>query len=261
MDQSFLASPRKRIDFLVFVCLIVFSALIWWYSDLKALYGFLLFNLLPSVYLFLREKKNYLKIGLTVLVLGFFMGFIFDVIQVVNNAWVVDLVLPWKILGIEPWDNLIGYALMVLMIVVFYEHFLDSERKKKLSKKFLYFALGLSALLIVFLAILLNNPSWFKIPYSYTTLSLGAIVTPIVLAARRPSLIPKMLISAFVFFGIWFLNEITALKTGGWLFPGQYIGLVDVFGVSFPLEEIIFWMLWYAATMIAFYELFLDDCK
>lgn len=251
----------KRVDFYIFILLLGITAIIWYYFNLKALYGFLLYTIIPSGYLVLREKKNYFKLSLAVLIFGLLMGFIFDTIQTINNTWVVNLVLPWKILNIEPIDNLIGYALMTLLIVVFYEHFLDDEKDKRISKNFIYFFLFLSVLIIVFYTLLVNNPEFFKFQYSYATLGLLAIIVPILLAFYKPKLIPKILMMASVFYGIWLVNEIVALKTGGWIFPGEYIGLVTIFGVTFPFEEIFFWMMWYAATITAFYELFLDDLK
>jgi len=65
----------------------------------------------------------------------------------------------------------------------------------------------------------------------------------------------------FFFFFVWFLAEIVVLKTAGWTFPGQYIGMVTILGVTFPLEELFFWMLWYSVTIISYYEFFLDDQK
>jgi len=252
---------NKKLDFLVFVLLVVIMALAWWYFGLKPLYGFLLYTLIPSVYLSLRKKKNLLKISLAVFTLGTLFGFLFDTIQVINNAWVVDLVLPWKILGIAPVDNILGYTLMTLLIVVFYEHFLDDENNKRLSKRFARFFLILSIVMIIFYILLANSPDLFKISYSYVTLALIAIITPILLILRRPKFITKMLVMSAVFFGVWFLNVIVVLKTGGWAYFGEFVGWVTVFGVTFPFEELFFWMMWYAVTVVAFYELFIDDLR
>jgi hypothetical protein len=50
------------------------------------------------------------------------------------------------------------------------------------------------------------------------------------------------------------------VRLGYWAYPGtQYIGSVTLFGTTFPFEELFFWMLFYAPTLVAFYELFVSN--
>jgi hypothetical protein len=55
--------------------------------------------------------------------------------------------------------------------------------------------------------------------------------------------------------------ELAALETNLWSFPGHYIGTVSVFGLTFPFEELFFWVLSSSTAAAAYYEYFIDDGK
>lgn len=45
-----------------------------------------------------------------------------------------------------------------------------------------------------------------------------------------------------------------------WVYEGNnYIGWISLFNTSFPFEELFFWMMFYAASIVSYYELFIDD--
>jgi hypothetical protein len=48
---------------------------------------------------------------------------------------------------------------------------------------------------------------------------------------------------------------------GQWSFPGKFIGWIDLFGVRFPFEEFLIWIVLGAAGVLAWYELFDDRTK
>ena len=45
------------------------------------------------------------------------------------------------------------------------------------------------------------------------------------------------------------------------LILNRYMGMVTYFGRTFPIEEIIFWILLYPPTIVSYYEEFIDDKK
>ena len=55
--------------------------------------------------------------------------------------------------------------------------------------------------------------------------------------------------------------ELTALKLDQWRFPGENIGHVQLFGLLFPFEEFIFWIVFGTPIILSYYELFVDDDK
>jgi hypothetical protein len=253
---------NKKIDFLVVLLLLAVTASAWFFLDLKPMVGGIFFTFIPSFYLIIRKKKNFKKIFLAVLAFGILVGLAFDFLETISQAWVVPRIfLPWRLFGVWPVDNLLGYIEMTLLMVVFYEHFLDDEKRKKISKKIFLGLLGLSLAVIIIWGLFILNPASLNISYAYLKGGLVAIILPIILGWWKPKLIPKFLAMAAFFFPVWLTAEVIALKTGGWIFPGQYLGLVEIFNVKFPFEELFFWMLSYAAVLTAYYEFFIDDLK
>jgi len=225
----------------------------------------MIYLLPPSIYLILRGKKNFLKIFLAVIIFGLLFAFIFDFIQVLNNAYFTpaqELVIPWLIFGIEPVDYLIGYMLMTLFIVVFYEHFLDDEKIKKLPNNFKNSLLAPFIVLVFIIATFFLKPVSLEIKYSYVILGLLAILPSVIHVFNKPRFLDKFLKLGSYFFFVWFLIEMVAIKNGYWLYHGQYyIGWVKFLGLEFPFEELFFWMMLYAVTIVSYYERFIDDNK
>lgn len=251
---------KKQIDFLVVVGILIAAAWASLSFHLKPLTWSIFYLVLPSIYLMLRERKNYRKIFWSVVILGLLLGFFFDFLAEFNGAWHVrDLVIPYKILGIEPVDNVLGYAVMVLFMVTFYEHFIDDERDRRLSKNASrLFLLGTIAVILLVVGYL-ENQTVFKISHMYLKAGLAAILFPLIYGFRHPKILAKFSALALFFIPVWLVAEIVVLKNGGWNFPGQYVGWVTVFGVTFPFEELFFWMICYAGAIVASYEYFIDD--
>lgn len=254
---------NKKFDLLIVFLLLGITAGITLVFNLKPAAGGTLYALIPSLYLILREKKNFWKIFWAVIVLGIIFGFIFDFIVTFNEGWIVPrLVVPFRLFGFYPvFDDILGFMLMTLLIIVFYEHFLDDEKNKRISKNLRWLLIasltGLALLFIIYFI----NPNLLKIPYIYLVTGLAAVIFPLWFSSNKPRFLGKVLKVSTFFFVVWFVAELVALKTGGWIFPGEYIGMVEVFGLRFPFEELFFWMLWYAATVVSYYEFFIDDKK
>ncbi|MCX6702943.1 MAG: hypothetical protein NTW60_03705, partial [Candidatus Wolfebacteria bacterium] len=215
-----------------------------------------------SLYLIVREKKNLSKVFWGVLVFGVLWGFVFDFLETFNKAWIVGrLVFSQRIFGILPVDDIIGYALMTLFVIIFYEHFLDKSKGKSLSGNLIWGILPFLLVVICILVFFPFYPDLFKIPFVYLLGGFIAVIPTAVMIFYKPDLLPRFFKIAAFFFLVWFTSEFIALKTGGWYFPGQYIGEVKIFGVAFPFEELFFWMMLYASSISAYYEFFLDDLK
>lgn len=254
---------RKQVDFWVVVAMLIISAFLGFIFRLKNIPLGALYLGVPSLYLFLRAKKNYKKIFWGVLIFGFLFGFVFDFIQILNQVWIVSrLLIPWKLFGIWPIENFFGYGFMTLFILVFYEHFLDDEKHPRLSKKhskIFLFSLAVIALIIFCYTF---NPQILKFSHAYLLGGLAAIVFPIIFSIYNPKIIKKFSVLATFFFFVWLLLEIVGIKLNNWAFPGgQFVGYVTLLGISFPVEEVLFWMLWHPATIVAYYEYFIDDQK
>ncbi len=253
---------KKKLDFVV-VCLILASAAILsLVFYLKPLIGGVLYVIAPAIYLCLREKKNYKKILLGTLVLGVFMGFFFEFIQAYNGGWYIPvdrLTIPWKVFGIAPIDDILAFVIMPFFTLVFYEHFIDDEKNKRLSGDFWeLFVLTLVGVLFVIFAYLLNL-GIIKTSYVYFKGGLLATIFPIYYLFRNPRIVYKVAAITIFSIFVWFVAEIVGVKINGWAYAGQYIGWFNIGSIRFPIEEVIFWMLFYGAVIVAFYERFIDD--
>jgi hypothetical protein len=255
-------NKNKLKDILVVSAIIIFADVLWLSLDLKPLTGGLLFTILPVIYMGIKRQKNWRNITSASIVLGLLLGAAFDLIQSFNASWIVDrLVVPWKIFGVLPVDNIIGYFIMTLLVLVFYEHFLRQSITIDLPKRFYKVSVIVFLLTVAIFALFAITPEIFAIRFAY--LLGGIVASVIVLYAlwKRPYFLNNSLRLAAYFFFVWFAAEIVALKTSGWTFAGEYIGWVSVFGVYFPFEEMFFWMFWYAPFLLLTYEYLLRPGK
>lgn len=254
---------KLRIDLLVVFFLLGITAGISLLFNLVPLIVFLLYLLLPSIYLILRQKKNFWKIFWAVVIFGIIFGFGFDFVVTLNEGWIVTrLVFPFRLFGFYPLiDDIFAFMIMTLFIVVFYEHFLDDEKNRRISKNLKWVLVFSLVILALTLIVYFINPALLRIPYTYLAGGLLAIAFPFAVSLYKPRFLGKFLKLAAFFFVAWFVLEIVCLKNGGWIFPGEYIGTVEIFGLKFPFEELFFWMMWYAAAVVSYYEAFIDDEK
>ena len=256
---------NKRLDVIILVLLMI-AGLFYAFATASTFFGkplvvCVMFMLPPIVYLGLREKKNWKKILVATVLFGAIFAFPFDFIAEYTKSWsVINLVFPWKILGVEPIDNVIAYILFTALTIVFYQHFIDKEKKKNISKNVKWgFAVGI-AILLFFLFAYFFNHALLSFQYPYFTMGLIAIIPPIVLGFIRPDVFKKMAVISVYFFFLYFAFEYCAVRNNYWIYTGNnYVGWVNVFGATFPFEELFFWMLLYAPALVAYYKIFIDE--
>jgi hypothetical protein len=258
---------NKKKDLLT-VIFLNFLGLIYFYLTKntfleKPLLVYAAFTLPPIIYLTSRKKFNWTKIILATLILGAVIGFTFDFINEYVKTWtVIRFVFPLKIFGVEPIDNTLWYTMMTFYTLLFYEYFLDHEKIHKISRHFKFIFYFSIFSLLTMLGIYFSKPTSLNIAYPYATLGLAAIILPVTIGFLKPKLINKMFLTGLYFFFLYFIFEIIAVSDKYWLFNGNnYIGTVNFLGLVFPLEELFFWMMFYAPTIITFYEVFFDDEK
>lgn len=256
---------NKRIDLVILVAWIFVSAAICFLIQAKGLVAIILYLIIPAIYLCLRGKKNYKKLFTAMFLFGIPAVGIFDFILEINHAWMSDpskLVFPQKIFGLTPIDYAVFYFAWIFFSFVFYEHFLDDEKRPAISKHVVYaiapFVIGLALTLFLFVFF----PHLLLIPYTYLIGGgLAAIPALAYIVYWKPKLLPKVTKLGLFFFVLALMIELTSLQYGLWRFPGQYIGLVNMFGVVFPIEEFIFWICLCAPAIVAWYEFSIDDGK
>jgi len=256
----------KRVDFLVIVGL-TFLDFVFGYFMQGTFWGkptvVGILALLPAIiYLGLRKKKNWEKIAVATLVFGVLFGFLFEFRVEYTKTYVVPMALTlfpsW--FGFFQPDILIGHAMMACFTIVFYEHFIERDRDHHISKNLIYAVLpGLCAAAVMILAFYFKPSLLSKGGYTYFHMGVVAIIPPILLGFFQPKFIRNMVETTIFFFFLWLAYELFSVKLGYWIYPGNnYVGRVFLFGISFPIEELLFWMLFYAASLVSYYELFVD---
>lgn len=260
-----LDTKSRRLDLGIVLSLVLFAVL---YNLLvegtffgKAMIGLAAFTVPSTIYLGLRSKKPWKKIAIATLVFGGIFGFLFEFIQELNQAYsVVSTILPSFLF--LPIDNILGHMLMALLTFTFYEHFVVQRDTPIRSRRLKYIViLGVAVDLLLVLLYFINS-SLITFPYSYAILGTVAIIPVFIYALRHPKEIGTLTSIAPIFFVIYLLVELFAVKNGWWVYPSpHYIGSVSIWGLSFPFEELFFWMLFYAAALVVYYRVFVSSPK
>jgi len=259
----------KRHDLPIVVCFEIFAALVTVRAAPKLVVSAFLFFALPALYLHVRSRFsfNYTKIIAAVLSLGVSLSAL-DFAMSSNQGWTLPpeqmLVVP-GMFGFWSFDNTIWALFYVFFLVSFYEYFLDDERSRILSTDFSRFVwLPISVTALVFFLGFCTPPLTHPIiPYAYLSLVTIPVLFPLaVLIYRKKNLLTLLgkftLANAFIAV-VNLVHELTALSAHQWYFAGEYIGQVAIFGIAFPIEEFVLYVLLSGYAFLAYYELYVDD--
>jgi hypothetical protein len=257
-------NKSKKIDFIVLIILALIVIPIVVFGQVKFLISTFLFLGLPSIYLIMRKTQNLKVIFSGVFLIGVILGFVFDFLATLNNAWIIpdeQLLIPYRVLGFAPVDELICLVLWVLLMLLVYEHFFERKRVEKLHIKHFLRAGVLPAFLSLIFVIIIFflDPNLVSFPYAYLILGLMAAAPMIYFVFHKPKILHRVLKAAPYFIFLYLIFEITALYLNQWGFPGQYIGYIEFFSFKFPLEELTFWIVISSTIVLADYKLFVDD--
>lgn len=255
------------IDALIFTVLVLLGSAYPWFVRGTALDNPMIWPFVVAVpiavYLGLRKHKNWKKILIGTFVFGVLFGAVLEYMAHITSVWQVPTtIFPFRILGASTIEALIGYLPMTLFVLVFYEHFFDKDITHKISPRIWYAIIPALIMWAVIIFLHFVSPSKLIFSYAYVKMGIAAIILMIVQIIRLPRLFSKYAKLAVSLFFAFFIFEIVGVTFNYWIFPGhEYLGMVYVFGQRFPIEEIIFWMFFYPATIAAYYEEFIDDKK
>ncbi len=259
------SKKNSLVDFCVVCGLIIFGFGISLYTHANLLVLVIFYLVIPSLFLCFRKRKNLKKIFLASLFQGIFIGMTYNIAIEYGNAYMTHYASPllnYIIVGVTPLGDFIWAFFIPFFTFVFYEHFLDDEKHPKLSKHFYSGLVPLSFCLTTVWTLLFIHPKIFELQYAYLLLGSLTVIIPLCFARnmRRPQLIKLLWMSSF-FFITNLLFEIIALRLQLGTYPGKYVGLISIFGVQFPIEELVFWIMLSAPSFVLCYEYFVDDGK
>ena len=259
-------SKSQKIDFLVLVLLAIFVLPFILYFNVRFLTSTFLFLGVPSLYLLIRKTQNLKVVFSGVFLIGIILGFGFDFIETFNNAWIIpqeQLVIPYRILGYAPIDEIICLILWSLLMLLVYEHFLEKKRLEHINVRYTLVAGIIPASLSVLFLILafFFAPHLITFEYAYLIFGIVACLPVLYCTIRKPKLLGHVLTVAPYFIFLFFIFEVTSLYLNQWYFIGHYVGYVNFFSFRFPFEEFFFWIFISSTVVLTDYKLLVDRDK
>ncbi len=251
-----------KIDLAVVVGIILFAVPLALIIQPRPFALMLLFFVFPSLYLLFRKPKPLKRILIASVLFGILFSLPFAFVVSLNQAWSVSqLVLGYKILGILPIEYIVWSFFWILLIVVFYEHFIEQDISDEISHNYKYGLIPALINIAIVTALFFVKPGLLKFSYAYLILGISTMLPLLYFILKKPSILLKFLKISVFFFFLYSAFEFTVLKLGQRGFPGQYIGNIELLGLKFPFEEFLFWILLSSTVVLSYYELYIDDQK
>lgn len=258
--MAYYSLKQKKLDVLLLCLFPVLASLISLFLKLNFLFSTILFYGTPIVYLISKTKGIFARTLAFSIPFSLVLGTIFDYFATIDHDWVVPTLFPFHIFNIVPIEDIIWGFCFVTLTVVFYEHFFDKGKHKKLDRHMKTLLIGLAVVFLVFVSIFIMNPHSMQIPYFYSYFGIFLIPVAAILYIF-PHTYGRLLKAAPYFILIGALNEMTALQLGYWTYTGQhFIGWVQLFSYHLPFEELFYWILSFAIMTMTYFEFF-DDTR
>lgn len=252
----------KQVDVIILLFFAILAPVVSLIFETNLLTSLFLFYGLPALWLSFR-MPGLIKRTAFFSFLGAVVFFVVDYIAVLDQGWFVSSIFTYRFLEVLPIEDSLWFFLAVYLIVLFYEYF-DDHGPHRITHTHIKLLLVIIALLLIaFFGVYILNPALLIIPFAYLWVWVVFAVIPItVLLYLYPKLKAKFIKGTLYMAGLNFLFEMVALRIDQWSFPGQnFIGWIEVGGVRFPLEELLFYILTAGFALLAYYELFDDDGK
>lgn len=226
----------------------------------------LLFLGIPSLYLAIRGREYVKKVFIFSIIVAVPTIIVLDYIAQVSGSWAMHItsIIPFKFFGIVTFEVVLWAFFTCFFIIIFYEYFLDKHVTHRLyNPKMKYLLIIILVVFVLFLVFLFASSSLLNIPYFYFIFGIILFFIPFLFQfLEYPKATSKFFLVTAYFFYFNFIYEITAVKLGWWAFPGKYfIGWISMFGIRFPLEELLFWFILMILAILSFFEFFDDDEK
>ncbi len=257
---------RESLDLALILIWPIIATIFSFLFKLNAFGSIITFLIIPSLYLSIQGKGYVKKAAIFSAILSIPTIIAIDYMAQVTDTWLVNTVsiLPFKFFELVTFEVILWAFFTCYFIVIFYEYFLDKHVTHKLWKpKMKYLILILLIGFSTFLVSFFKLKFLMNIPYFYLFWGILLLAIPFLIQILKYSkTTSKFFIAAAYFFYLNFLYEVAGLKLGWWIFQGtQYLGWVSLFGVGFPIEEVLFWFILMAFGVLSYYEYFDDDEK
>jgi hypothetical protein len=173
------------------------------------------------------------------------------------NAWDVQSIFP-RLLGYIPLENLLFAFLNFYWVLAFYELFVATPSVRRMGKKFFRLFFIYASLNLIVYPLYFINPAYITTPYYL--LAVPMLVIPFAVFVKvNPLGYDKLVLPTIFFAYVFFTFEVVALQIGNWWWPSNYLLPIDLFGKTFPLDDVIIWYFLSTPTLILGYEYFFSD--
>jgi len=252
----------KKIDLIFLLVWPIIASFVSLFLNAKLFESLIIFYLIPSLIISFRIRKEIIKAaGFSLLAIPMYI--FTETLGNTSSSWVIPTIFNFKVFGASVEGMLWGF-ITVYFIVMFYEYFLDKHITEKAGIKIKYLILLSLGLFSIFLIGFFGFHEILRIPYYYLLIGAIFVLIPIILEfIAYKKIITKFFITASYFFYFHFVYEILALKLGWWYFPssGKFIGWISFLGVNFPIEELLFFIMFGVLATLSYFEFFDDDEK
>jgi len=253
----------KRLDVIVLITLPTLAAFLTITFRTGLFESVLMFFGIPAGYLALRNYGILKKSFVFAFILSLPLSLFVDVLAAINGSWVIQTsIFPFRFWGVASVEVYLFGLLWVLFVVLFYEHFCDGGRKGDTLSKRAILLVGLSVALVFYtVSAFLFRDELLHIPFFYAVVGIVLVVIPLIFFLLfYPFFWRRFLLVGIYFFYLLLLFELVALATEQWIFPGSdFVGIFLLVGFQVPIEEIVIWMLFSTASLLAYYEFLGDD--
>lgn len=257
----------KKLDLFITILLPLLSGFLSLFLKLNYLSSTILMFAPPSLWLLLRQNRQFKKISIFTALLSLPFTLMLDYLITKDLGWyIVKSSFPFRLYHIVPIEQFIWGFLYIFLLISFYEYFLDKKDKKKswltmpLMEPFSKL-IAVITLIFIFAASLI--PDLLSIPYAYAVLGIFLGIIPLTLFLFNFPNLARRFVQSIGYFGyLGLINEYVSLKLNHWTFPGtHFIGTTNFFGYTIPYEEVFIYFILLAPILLAYYEFFDDDRK
>lgn len=250
---------KKNLILLVLWILIPPILLLWLHGNFFI--SSILYLVIPSIY-FSIKKPSLTPRALTMALVSIAFVIILDFIAFLNNAWAVPTMFSFRFFKLIPLEDFFFTFWAVYVVISGFSYFFPQLSVPGMNRlRLKNFGIVIGFALTAFLWVYFFRQDLLQVPHYYTWLVSVLFILPTSLLLISCPKYRKPIIKT-IFFSLCLMlpYEVVANMLGFWFFPShEYLGMVQVLGQRFPIEEFLAWMIFFAPATLAFTKLITDD--
>jgi hypothetical protein len=254
---------RRRIELGAMLLFPLFACIIAFAFHPNGLLSIFLFYGIPTAYLSFAYPFYVRKAAVFALVSGIPFMSVISYFAHRTDTWRIDSLFPQLLTHIII-EDVIWAVFWIYLTILFYEVFIHHRIEHAFWHPHMkYFAILAFAVVSLFALAITQFSSLLDIPYFYLWMGIIVMLLPVCFEyATHKRVFMTFLGTAVYFFYFHLVYEVTGLLLGWWFFPqsDDFVGMVTLFGVAFPFEELFFWIMLGGIVVLSYFELF-DDAQ